>query len=235
MKCYSDGKEVASMKLLVLPLLIFYLVAGAIPTYGQVGGEETESWDDFLYRTTGLPRTRPAQTDRTLLRMLDQGTPVQESDSGKININTASTGELSRLPRVGKKTAERIIEYRNSHKGFKSIREITNVSRIGDAMFESMKHMITVGKSGVGKPGRGKPVRKLRPMKPAAAISGKVNINTATREELIQLPWIGAGAADKIIDYRNLNGRISNTDELLRVPGFTPLIIKEIKDLITLE
>jgi competence protein ComEA len=64
--------------------------------------------------------------------------------SGKININKASIEELDTLPRIGEKTAQKIIEYRNSHTNFKTIEEIKEVSGIGDAKYSQIKDLITI-------------------------------------------------------------------------------------------
>ena len=62
-----------------------------------------------------------------------------------IDINKATKKQLMALPRVGAKTAERIIEYRKLHNGFKSKEDIMNVSRIGQKTFDNLKNYITVG------------------------------------------------------------------------------------------
>lgn len=64
--------------------------------------------------------------------------------SGKININTASEAELDSLSGIGPTYANRIIDYRNSNGGFKSIDEIKNVKGIGDKTFDKFKDNITI-------------------------------------------------------------------------------------------
>ncbi len=62
----------------------------------------------------------------------------------KININTADKETLSLLPGVGEATAEKIIKYREKHKGFKKAEDIMKVKSIGKKKFEKMKDYITV-------------------------------------------------------------------------------------------
>lgn len=64
--------------------------------------------------------------------------------SGLININTATQSELETLPGIGPAFAQRIIEYREAHSGFKNIEEIKQVSGIGEKTFEKMKEKITI-------------------------------------------------------------------------------------------
>lgn len=65
-----------------------------------------------------------------------------------ININTADSVELDKIPEVGPATAAKIIAYREANGPFKTIEEIKNVSGIGDATFLKMKDFITVGSTG---------------------------------------------------------------------------------------
>ena len=63
---------------------------------------------------------------------------------GKININTATQGELDTLPGIGPSTAAKIIDYRKENGKFKSIEEIKEVSGIGDAKYEKIKELIII-------------------------------------------------------------------------------------------
>ncbi len=65
--------------------------------------------------------------------------------SGLININTATVAQLDELPGIGPSTAEKIISYRDTTGLFAKIEDIMNVSGIGDATFDRIKALITVG------------------------------------------------------------------------------------------
>lgn len=64
--------------------------------------------------------------------------------SDKININIADKESLKELPRIGDALAQRIVDYREKNGSFKDIKEIMNVSGIGEKMFENIKDKITV-------------------------------------------------------------------------------------------
>ncbi|MCH8558099.1 MAG: ComEA family DNA-binding protein [Balneolia bacterium] len=68
-----------------------------------------------------------------------------EAQSGKVNINSADAASLATLPGVGPAIAARIIEYRNENGPFRQIEDIKNVRGIGEARFEAIKDLITVG------------------------------------------------------------------------------------------
>lgn len=65
--------------------------------------------------------------------------------------------------------------------------------------------------------------------------SGKVNINTATQEELDTLPGIGPSTASKIIDYREQNGKFNSIEEIKEVSGIGDAKYEKIKDSITIK
>ena len=52
-----------------------------------------------------------------------------------------------------------------------------------------------------------------------AAKDGKVNINTATVEELKTLKGVGEKKAEAIIEYRNKNGSFKTKEDLMKVHG----------------
>jgi competence protein ComEA len=62
-----------------------------------------------------------------------------------ININSASVTELMQLPKVGQKTAERIVSFRKQHGSFKRIEEIMNVKGIGEKTFAQLKPYLALG------------------------------------------------------------------------------------------
>lgn len=66
-----------------------------------------------------------------------------ETNSNKVNINTASKEELMTLSGIGESKAIAIIKYREENK-FISVEDLKNVSGIGDSLYDSIKDNITV-------------------------------------------------------------------------------------------
>lgn len=60
-----------------------------------------------------------------------------------------------------------------------------------------------------------------------------ININTATKAELVTLNGIGDATADKIIAYRQENGKFKTIEELKKVPGIGDSKFENIKNKIT--
>ncbi len=61
----------------------------------------------------------------------------------------------------------------------------------------------------------------------------KVNINTATKEELMKLSNIGESKAEKIIDYRTANGNFTSIEDIKKVSGIGDKLYDSIKENIT--
>ena len=64
--------------------------------------------------------------------------------SSKININTATKEQLMNLPSIGESQANSIITYRKENGNFKDIKDITNVTGIGDSIYTQIKDLITI-------------------------------------------------------------------------------------------
>lgn len=65
-------------------------------------------------------------------------------------------------------------------------------------------------------------------------ITGKININIASKEELMSLTGIGESKADKIIEYRQ-NNKFNSIEDIKNISGIGDSIFEKIKDSITTE
>lgn len=64
------------------------------------------------------------------------------------------------------------------------------------------------------------------------APAGPLDLNTATFEQLQELPGVGPVLAQRILDYRTKQGRFSSVDELREVSGIGDQRFAELKDLV---
>lgn len=85
-----------------------------------------------------IPKVGEIQENMTTL----VSSPSSSGPASKININSADLSELTKIPGVGEKTAQKILDYR-ANNSFSSIEDIKNVPGIGDKKFESMKDYIS--------------------------------------------------------------------------------------------
>ena len=139
----------------------------------------------------------------------------------KVNINEATLEQLTSLPGVGPTTAQNIIDARP----YATVDELTKAKRIGPKVLERLRPYITVEGPTVVE-GKSKAVKKK-----AIAVGEKININTATKGELTQLPGIGPTTAQNIIDARSY----ATVDELTKAKGIGAKTLEKLRPYITVE
>ncbi len=66
-----------------------------------------------------------------------------------------------------------------------------------------------------------------------AAAQGKVNLNTATKEQLMELPGIGESKAESILAYRSEHGAFSAPEDVMNVSGIKQSVYEKIREQIT--
>jgi competence ComEA-like helix-hairpin-helix protein len=137
---------------------------------------------------------------------------------GKININAAGIELISSISGVGEKTAQRIIDFREQNRGFKDLKALTQVKRVGDSLIEKIQDQIYVG-----------PYRKLE-FNPEYYKIHKFNLNTITYVQLRQLPYIDIETANSIIKHLQDKGKFSELRELRNVKGLSYSVYFRIKD-----
>ncbi|MFN0251651.1 MAG: ComEA family DNA-binding protein [Kofleriaceae bacterium] len=70
------------------------------------------------------------------------------------------------------------------------------------------------------------PPKKKRP------VTGKLNLNTATEEQLMMLPTVGPSKAERIVTWRKKNGGFKRTADIRRVKGFGYKTYKKLEPLL---
>ena len=159
-----------------------------------------------------------------------------------IDLNTASEKELESIKGVGPATAKKIVAGRP----YNSVDDLAKAG-IGAKAIEGMKPFVTVGKPASTPPVSStkapasppsseaapqKAVEKAATAQPAKLAAGqKVNINTATKEQLEALPGIGPVKAQAVIDGRPYK----SNEDIMKVKGIKEGTFKKIKDSITVQ
>ncbi len=64
------------------------------------------------------------------------------------------------------------------------------------------------------------------------SVAGKLNLNTATEDELMMLPTVGPAKAERIVTWRKKNGGFKRTADLRRVKGFGYKTFKRLESLL---
>ncbi len=128
-----------------------------------------------------------------------------------IEINVADTSAFIELPGVGSKLAARIVNFRDKLGGFYSIDQIAETYGLPDSAF-----------------------RKIKPFLRLENISiKKINVNTATKEEMKSHPYIKWNLANAIVEYRNQHGGFSTLEDLKKISLITDDTFSKIKFYLT--
>jgi len=113
-----------------------------------------------------------------------------------VDIGTADSVELEKLPMVGEYLAQKISGYRDKLGGFYSIDQLKEVRGMRDSAYQVILPHITLKDSS-----------NLR----------KINLNTADFTELNRHPYIDQSVANIIISYRKQHGSFSEVSDLRKV------------------
>ena len=172
----------------------------------------------------------------------DDASKASQSDkAGKINLNTADEKTVAGAKGVGEKLAKELVKNRP----YKTWEEVSKVKGVGSGKkLDSLKSVLKLSE--------GVAAAAAAPAAPAAATAAgstkaksapsekseapklapgtKININTATKEQLDALPEIGPVKAQAIVDYRNANGKFASPEDIMKVPGIKEGTFAKIKD-----
>jgi competence protein ComEA len=170
-----------------------------------------------------------------LLTSLAPGSPLTQRDSAiqrgrplepgeRVDVETASSSELVRLPKVGPALAKTIVADRTTHGPFAGLEGLDRVPGIGPGLLKAIAPHVAF--SGAGSPSRSEASCCLAAPQPPVPL----NLNSATLTQLDSLPGIGPAKAAAILQYRQDHGPFATVDELARVPGFGAAAISRLRD-----
>ena len=111
-----------------------------------------------------------------------------------VNINEADSPAFIALPGIGNKLATRIVNFRDKLGGFYSVDQVGETYGLPDSTFQKIKGSLQLGGT----------VKRL-------------NVNSATKEQLKTHPYIKWNLANAIVEYRNQHGAFKSLEELKNI------------------
>lgn len=129
-----------------------------------------------------------------------------------IDINLADTTAFISLPGIGSKLAARIVNFREKLGGFYTVDQVGETFGLPDSTFRKIKPYLEAGTT---------EVRKL-------------NINTASEDELKAHPYIRYALAKPIVAFRKENGYYGRLEDIKKVMAVTEATYKKIAPYLTL-
>ena len=128
-----------------------------------------------------------------------------------IDVNTGDTTAFISLPGIGSKLAARIVNFRDKLGGFYSVEQLKETFGLPDSTYQKIKQYLKLDDPSVK----------------------KININTATIDELKAHPYIKYSLANPIVAYRNEHGLFSKVEDVKKVMVVTEDIYKKIEVYLT--
>jgi len=117
----------------------------------------------------------------------------------KIDINLADTSEYIALPGIGSKLSKRIVAFREKLGGFYSVDQIGETYMLPDSTFQKIKPRLVVGSKAIK----------------------KININSASVDEMKAHPYIRYSMANAIFQYRRQHGTFNSIEEIKKIMSVT--------------
>ena len=152
------------------------------------------------------------------------------------NLNKVTADELILLQGVGPATAKQILDYQQNM-GFQKVEDLMNIKGIGTKKFNALKEFFFVDShnevANLEQSTNHLLIHSSEKTLPSG--STKININTASENELITLTGIGPKRAQDIIQYRTQYGVYRKIEDLQNVKGIGPKTFEKIMNQISTE
>lgn len=112
-----------------------------------------------------------------------------------IDVNLADTAAFISLPGIGSKLSQRIISFRDKLGGFYSIDQVGETYLLPDSTFQKIKPRLSITKTAIK----------------------KININTASIDEMKQHPYLRYNIANAIFQYRQQHGNFNSVEDVKKI------------------
>lgn len=173
-----------------------------------------------IFLITGYILSRPSK-DLNAKEVFNDATVVESKDNKDMTIYI--NGEVKKPGVYKLKSGSRVQDLLNSAGGFN---ETADKTKLNLAKKLKDEDYIYVDKQNDKNPSASSGSNENS----NAASDGKVNINTATKEQLKTVSGIGDVTAQKIIDYREKNGSFNSIEDLKKVGRIGDKSLEKIKD-----
>lgn len=153
---------------------------------------------------------------------------MQSNTDKKINnkeVKVYVTGLVKSPGVYSMNDGDRIIDALNKAGGPLEGADLTNINLAEKVKDEQMIKIVKKGEESTNIGNNGQPAQSSQ--------SSKININTATKEQLDTLPGIGEVTAQRIVDYREQHGKFQKIEDIMNVSRIGPKLFEQIKDKIT--
>lgn len=118
-----------------------------------------------------------------------------EYTSVSVDVNSSDTAAFIALPGIGSKLAARIVAFREKLGGFYKAAQIAETYGLPDSVFQKIKNKLVLANTQVK----------------------KLNINTATLDELKAHPYLRYSIANAIVQYRAMHGNYSAVSDIKKI------------------
>ncbi|XP_043217371.1 endonuclease/exonuclease/phosphatase family domain-containing protein 1-like [Amphibalanus amphitrite] len=136
-----------------------------------------------------------------------------------LDVNTATEEQLAALPGLSAPLAANIVAHRAALGGFQQPEDLALVNGVGAARLHRIRAGLCVGRPNNRVPGTSQPVMESPEGRSGAASPQKINLNTATIFDLMQVQFISQETADRILQYRDKKGGFRSLRQLAKVRG----------------
>ncbi len=130
-----------------------------------------------------------------------------------VEINSADTVAFIALPGIGSKLAQRIIHFREKLGGFYSVNQVAETFGLADSVFRRIQPYLRLE------------VMALR----------KININTASAEELKVHPYLKWNVINALLAYRKEHGSFRSIEDLKKLQIMTDVLFTQISPYLILD